>query len=359
MKKPMRGMSFSTAGATPWTVAIGQLNSGSGALSSATPSVAALAVSLAPQKGLSVAPRLLVPVGAPDAGQTSIGTAFRAKVNPHISLVSDVGAADTARTGWAPLASAAVSGQWAGTEVETSVLRGAPSQGTTGPAIVGTVDREVARGRLQPLPGLTISAGASWSRPAKLADTSDTKVGSVGVAYEHLPYGNIMATRQTELTSQQALEITRVEWRHAAAGGLTLRYTTTHTTSDATAGTDAASKQLVEVDLPRLSPQRTGGRLNLRAALTASPSAATPAIGSRVSGRVGVYDEIALLGETELGLAGSDGGQLLRALRLTTDVPILPDTSVQLLYTYRAGTPFSFDRSFEARVSRTINLFRW
>jgi len=357
MKKPMRGVSFSTAGATPWTFAVGQLNTGSGApaLSSGAPSVAALAVSLAPQKRVSVAPRLLVPVGARDAGLTSVGTAIRAKVNPHISLVSDVGAADTARTGWAPLASAAVSGQWAGTEVETSVLRGAPSRGTTGPAIIGTVDREVARGRLRPLPGLTISAAASWSRPANTAETSDMKVGSIGVAYEHLPYGNLMATRQTELTSQQALEITRVEWRHAAAGGLTLRYTETHTAA-AAPGADALSK-LVEVDLPRLTPQRTGGRVNLRAALTASPSSATPGIGSRVSGRVGVYDAIALFGETELGLAGSDGG--LRALRVTTDVPILQDTSVQLLYTYRSATPFSFDRAFEARISRTINLLAW
>jgi hypothetical protein len=279
-------------------------------------------------------------------------------MNPHVSLVSDVGAADTARTGWAPLASAAVSGQWAGTEVETSVLRGAPSRGTTGPAIVGTVDREVARGRLRPLPGLTISAAASWSRPANTAETSDTKVGSIGVAYEHLPYGNLMATRQTELTSQQALEITRVEWRHAAAGGLTLRYTDTHTTQAAAPGADAQSK-LVEVDLPRLTPQRAGGRLNLRAALTASPSSATQGIGSRVSGRLGVYDAIALFGETELGLAGSDGGQLLRALRVTTDVPILQDTSVQLLYTYRSGTPFSVDRAFEARISRTISLLAW
>jgi len=359
MKKPIRGFSFSTAGTTPWTVAVGQLNSGSGgsALSSGAPSVAAVAVSLASNKRVAVAPRLLVPVGARDEGQTSIGTAVRAKVIPHISFSSDVGAADTARSGWAPLASAAVSGQWAGTEVETSVLRGAPSRGTTGPAIVGTVDREVARGRVRPLPGLTLSAAASWSRPANSADTPDTKVGSVGVAYEHLPYGNLSATRQTELSSQQALEITRLEWRHAAAGGLTLRYTETHNAA-AAPGTDAASK-LVEVDLPRLTPQRTAGRLNLRAALTANPSSTTPGIGSRVSGRVGVYDEIALFGETELGLAGSDGAQLLRALRVTTDVPILQDTSVQLLYTYRAGTPFSFDRAFEARVSRTINRLAW
>jgi hypothetical protein len=360
MKKPMRGVSFSTAGATPWTVAVGQLNTGSdaSALSTGAPSVAALSVSLAHHKRVSVAPRLLVPVSARDAGQTSIGTAIRAKVNSHISFVSDVGAADSAPIGWVPLASAAVSGQWTGTEVETSVLRGAPSHGATGPAIVRTVDREVARGRLHPLPGLTISAAASWSRSANPVGTSDTKVGSVGVAYEHLPYGNLAATRQSEFTSQQALEITRFEWRHAAAGGLTLRYSETHTTPPAAPGTDAASK-IVEVDLPRLTPQRTSGRLNLRAALTASPSSATPGIGSRVSGRVGVYDEIALVGETELGLVRSDGKHLLRAMRLTTDVPILQDTSVQLLYTYRSGAPFSFDRAFEARVSRLVNLFTW
>ena len=131
----------------------------------------------------------------------------------------------------------------------------------------------------------------------------------------------------------------------------------TRRTPDAPA-TDSASK-LVEVDFPRLTPQHTGGRLDLRAALTASPSSATPGIGSRLSGRLGVYDEIALFGETELGFARSDGGQLLRVLRVTTDMPVLQDTSIQLLYTYRSGTPSSFARAFEARVSRTINLFTW
>ena len=360
VKKPMRGVSFSTTGATPWTFLVGQLNAGSGApaFSSGAPAVAALALSLAPHTRMSVAPRLLFPVGARETGQTSIGTSIRAKVSPQISVVSDVAAAATARTGWAPLASAAVSGQWAGTEVETSVLRGAPSHGTTGLAIVGTVDREVARGRLKPLPGLTLTGSASRSRPANTADTSDTKVGSFGVVYEHLPYGNFTATRQKELTSQRALEITRVEWRHAAAGGLTLRYTETHTTHPDASATDSASK-LVEVDLPRLTPQHTSGRLDLRAALMASPSPATPGIGSKLSGRLGVYDEIALFGETELGLARGDGGQLLRALRVTTDMPVLQDTSIQLLYTYRSGMPYSFDRAFEARVSRTINLFTW
>jgi hypothetical protein len=45
--------------------------------------------------------------------------------------------------------------------------------------------------------------------------------------------------------------------------------------------------------------------------------------------------------------------------RSTTDVAVMPDTAVQLLCTYAAGTSFSFAQAFEARISRTIKLFAW
>ena len=64
VRAPMRGLSFSTAGATPWTLSVGHLDTASyaGTPEADTPSVVALAVTLAPHRRLSVAPRLLVPV---------------------------------------------------------------------------------------------------------------------------------------------------------------------------------------------------------------------------------------------------------------------------------------------------------
>ena len=186
---PMRGFSLSTAGSRPWTLSIGQLDveSYTGVPTSDAPSVAALAVTLKPYQRVSVAPRLLVPVRSRDGWQTSIGTAIRADVFPHVALVSDVGAADGAHAGWEPLASAGLVSHWPGIDVETSILRGAPSLGAQDTAIVGSLDRELAQGRVRPLSGLTLSGVVSRSRPASAAGAEDTVLGAVGVVYRSAP----------------------------------------------------------------------------------------------------------------------------------------------------------------------------
>jgi hypothetical protein len=358
VKRPMRGLSFSTAGRTPWTVSVGQLEPGSDALapSSGGPAVVALATTLTRTERVSFTPRLLVPVGAEGAGRTNIGTAMRAELSPHISVHSDLGAADAPRAGWAPLASAGLVGRWTGTEIETSVLRGTPSAGTEGPAIVGSVDRELARGLVRPLPGLTVSGLASWSRPASAERVADTTLGSVGVVFDRLPYGQLAATRQRELTSGKGVETTRLEWRHTSVGGFIVRYTEKHALHRDTPETDHGAK-LVEVDLPSLVSQHPGSRLNLRAALSAESAAGSATVGSRLSGRFKVLDELAIGGETEWGLSPGGQHQPLRALRLTSDVEVMEHTAVQLMYTYRAGMPSSFGRAFEARISRSFDVF--
>lgn len=99
--------------------------------------------------------------------------------------------------------------------------------------------------------------------------------------------------------------------------------------------------------------------MRLRAALAADTAAASRAITSRLSGRLTVAERLALAGETELDVRRSAGGAGLRTARLTTDVGVLPETTVQVGYTYRAGTAFSVNQGFEARVSRTIDLSVW
>ena len=95
VKRPMRGLSLSTAGTTPVTFLFGQLDPTSRQpASSNAPGVVALAMGVTSSKELSVTPRALVPVGSQTA-QSSVGTAIRADVSRHVSLVSDVGAAGT------------------------------------------------------------------------------------------------------------------------------------------------------------------------------------------------------------------------------------------------------------------------
>ncbi len=353
---PMRGVSFSTAGATPWTLSIGQLDAASymGVPTLSAPSLMALAVRLAPHKRVSVAPRLLVPVRARGGWRTSIGTTVRADVMPHVALISDVGVADGQNAGWAPLASAGLLGHWNGTEIETSVLRGAPSLVAEDAAIIGSLDRELAQAKIRPMSGLTVSGVVSRSRPSSAAHAANTTLGSVGAAYD-LPFGQVAATREHQLTASESWDTTRIEWRPQAWRNITVRYTDRRDANPDSSGTDQDSR-LVEVDIAALTPRHLGGRLNLQASLAADPYADGAPVSSRVSGRIAVFDNVALRGESEMEVARPDGGQLWRALRLTTDLAIRRDTALHLLYTYRPEIPFSMGRAFEARISRTITF---
>ena len=111
----------------------------------------------------------------------------------------------------------------------------------------------------------------------------------------------------------------------------------------------------VEVDVPLVAP-RCAGCPFVRAAVTAGSSPQTDAaVSSRVSGRVPLIGKAVLTGETHLGFAAADG-QVLRALRLTTEVPVVPATRLQLSYAYRTGPQLPLGQVFEARILRRISL---
>ena len=356
LASPMRGLTFTTTGIAPLSLSFGQMGTvpATGTPAPGSPALAAAAVSFTPNTRLSVTPQVLIPVGSPGA-QTSVGTAIQANVVGNLALVTDVGMAGAADTAWAPLASARLVGQWPRAGIETSVLRGAAAPRTeTDTAFVSSRDREAARAQVQPLPGLTLVALTSSSRPAADPDADDTTLGSLRIAYDGLPTGQLATVRQRETTASRESEITSLEWRQRGPGRMAVRYVQQRASDSALNGVDEASSR-VEVDLPALAP-RCAGRLDLRAALTAGSSSLTgPGVNSRVSGRVGLIDDAALTGETELGITGGDG-QVLRALRVTTDMPVVPTTRLQLSYTYRAGAQFPIGQVFEARILRRLNL---
>jgi hypothetical protein len=358
LASPMRGLTFTTAGTAPLSLSLGQMGPvlATGTPARGSPALAAAAVSFTPNSRLSVTPQVLLPLGSPDA-QTRVGTAIQANVIGNLALVTDVGVVGTADTAWAPLASSRLVGQWPRAGIETSVLRGAAAPRTeTDTAFASSRDRETAQARVQPLPGLTLAALTSSSRPATDPNADDTTLGSLRIAYEGLPTGRLAAVQQRETTASRKLEITSLEWRQRGLGRMAVRYVQQRATDSALDGVDDASSR-VEVDLPALAP-RCAGRLDLRAGLTAGSSSLTrPGLNSRVSGRVGLIDDAGLTGETELGITGGDG-QGLRALRVTTEMPVIPATRLQLSYTYRAGVQFPFGQVFEARIQRRLNLGR-
>lgn len=357
---PVRGLSLTTSGATPVSLSFGQtgVKPATGISAPGSPSLMALGLTLAPNSRVSVAPQLLVPVGSPDA-QAGISTAIRADLLSSVAFVTDVGAAKTGELGWAPMASAGVVGRWAHAGIETSVVRGAPPPETqTTTTIVRSRDLEVARANVQPLPGLTLSALTSWSRPATVPDAPDTTAGSLGVTYAGLPQGQqLAAVHERLMTASWESETTSLEWRQGGPG-VNVRYRQKRETDPVIPGADQTTSR-VEVDLPALTPRHSAKRLDLRAALAAGPATELlPGFSTRMTGRIALLDDVALAGETELGLAGGDG-QVLRALRLTTDLAVRQGTGLQLLYTYRAGPQLVFGQAFEARISRRINLGFW
>jgi hypothetical protein len=356
LASPMRALTFTTTGTAPLSLSFGQMGTvpATGTPAPGLPALAAAALSFTPNTHLSVTPQMLIPIGSPDA-QTSVGTAIQANVVGNLALLTDVGVVGTADTAWAPLASARLVGQWPRVGIETSVLRGAAAPRTeTDTAFVSSRDREAAQAQLQPLPGLTLAALTSSSRPAADPDADDTTLGSLRIAYDGLPTGQVAALRQRETTASRESEITSLEWRQRGLGSMAVRYVQRRASDSAADAVDEASSR-VEMDLPALAP-RCAGRLDLRAGLTAGSSSLTgPGVNSRVSGRVGLIGDAALTGETELGLTSGDG-QVLRALRVTTDMPVVPAMRLQLSYSYRAFAQFHLGQVFEARILRRLNL---
>jgi len=358
VKRPMRGLSFSTAGTTPVSVLFGQLDASSQPPeSSNVPGVVALTMGVTSSKELSVTPRALVPVGSKTT-QSTVGTAIRADVSRHVSLVSDVGAAATTQHGWDPLGAAGVVGHWSGAEVETNVLRGTSPASTSDIATVGSLDREIVRGLVRSIPGMTISTQASWSRPASTPSTTDTTVRSIGVAYDRLPIGVLTTRRQDEDSSWQQAATTSIEWKRKPADGIVVRYTAREQTPRDRLQPTVMSKQ-VELELPGWIERDFRNRLDVHAVLTDSPMTGAPTVSSKLTGRFDLIGDVGVTGNTEIGISRS--GPALRELRVASKVRVLERTAVQLVYTYQGRGPYSLfeNQSFEARLLRSASLLSW
>jgi hypothetical protein len=354
LASPVRGLTLTTTGSAPLSLSFEQMAVPGAGTPPTAPAFAAAAVSFTPSSRLSVTPQVVIPSGSPDA-QTSVGTAIQAQVVGNLSMVTDVRMAGTADTSWAPLASARLVGQWPRAGIETIVLRGAAAPQTAGnTAFFPSRDREAAQLQVRPLPGLTLATLTSVSRPSSDPVADDTRLGSLRIAYDGLGSGQVAAVQQHEETASRESDITSLEWRQRGPGRMTVRYVR-QSASDSALAEAGKSSSRVEVDLPMLA-QRAAGCLDLRAALTAGSISQTDSgVSSKVSGRVALIDNAALTGETELGLTGRDG-QVLRGLRVTTEMPVVQAIRLQFSYAYRTGAEFPLGQVFEARIVRRVNL---
>jgi len=356
LASPIRGMTFTTTGTAPLSLSFGQTGTvpATGTPAPGSPALAAAAVSFTPNARLSVIPQMVMSVDSPDA-QKSVGTLIQANVAGKLAVVTDVGMAGTGDNAWAPVVAARLVSQWPRAGIETSVLRGAPAPPSDpNKTLTSSRDREAAQFQVQPLPGLTLAALTSTSRSAAAPDAVSTILGSLRIAYDGLPSGQLAGLRQRETTASRESEISSVEWRQRGLGRMVVRYVQQRASDSATEAVDETSSR-VEVDLPSLK-SRAAGRLDLRAGLTAGSNSLTgPGLNSRVSGRVDLIDAAALTGETEFGIAGGNG-EVLRAVRVTTDMPVDHTMRLQLAYTYRPGAQAPLGQRFETRILRRLNL---
>jgi hypothetical protein len=207
---------------------------------------------------------------------------------------------------------------------------------------------------VQPLSGLTLTALTSSTRPSSHLDAEEATSGSLGVAYDALRCGRLAAMRQQDATASRHSEITSFAWRQQGLGQMAVRYVHQRA-SDSTRPATSETSSRVEVDLPLVAP-RCAGCLDLRAGVTADASSqAGDGLNSRLTGRISLVDDAALTGDMELGLAGGDR-QVLRGLRVTTEMAVLPAARLQLSYVYRMDPQLSLGQVFEARLLRRVSL---
>jgi hypothetical protein len=114
----------------------------------------------------------------------------------------------------------------------------------------------------------------------------------------------------------------------------------------------------VELETPRWTVDGEGRRADVQAVIaTRAASQADTRLTSRIKGRLAFSSWYGLSGETEMMLFGSDD-RTWRTVRLISDVALLRNTALHVLYAYRMGTRFSVGRSIEVRISRTIRVHR-
>jgi hypothetical protein len=351
LASPVRGVTLTTSGRAPLTLLFDQLPVAA-ARAPASAAIAAAAMSFTPNSRVSVTPQVVFPTGSPDA-HTSVGTAVQAQLVENLSIATDVGMAGTANADWAPLASARLVGQWPRAGIETTVLRGAGAPPTArNTALLSSQDRESARVHVQPLPGLTLATLASVSRPSSDPVADDTTLDSLRIAYEGLGKGHVAAVQQREATASRQTDITSLEWQRGP-GQMTVRYVR-QSGSDSALVAGNTSNSRVEVDLPALPPLSAG--LDLRAELAAGSLSPTDSgVSSTVSGRIALMNNATLTGETQLGLTGA-GTQMLRGLRVTTEIAVIQAARLQLSYVYSAATEFPVGQVFEARLVKRVSL---
>lgn len=358
--RSMRGLSIATkAGASSWTLMLGQLPTASAnLLGSSLPRTLAFTGTIKPRRRVSIVPRVITRLGSPRAGapQTSLGTGMKLDAGRNVSLITDVGVAREEADNWAHLIAAGAIGRWSRTGFEASIRRGDRSFTLLGGVPFAAEDRELLSGRFLLDRGVTVSGETSSSRPAGTHDSHAGRVsGSVALTVERFRAGRLVVSDEHATDASARQQHLHVEWRHRHKEDIVVRYLQRRHT--ARSGSHGPATGRFELDV-RAAPIR-GQRLTagVRTLMVIAPAEQVPLLTSRVNARF-VFRRIRLGSEADITMVQVRRVGAIRALRLTSETPLLRDTSIELSYAYQDGASLPWARRLEARLTRVVRLSR-
>ena len=321
------GFSLSTnRGSNDFTLMLGRLSGKKTRLVGA-PSVLAFTGTLKPSARLTLAPRVVTPLGSqtrPGSAGTSVGTGVSAAVSSHVKLIGEIAGARSKRGRWAPFVIVGSVGKWSRGSVETSLRRADSAYALAGRIPSATQDQEMLKGQLRLIAGLSVTGELSTSRPhARQQDDAGRLTRSLTFKLARFGPGTFKITRKqvTDRSRDRHTDQLQLEWRQEHIGKSVVRLTQERQRDLLSDGGGRLVRQL-QVELKG----RVGGRL-------------------------------ALSGEAEYDLFGHRAATAsIGKVRLGGDIALSDRTTLHLVYSRDPKAKTARSQRIEGRISRLVSF---
>ena len=325
--RKVSGFSLSTnRGSNDFTLMLGRLSGKKTRLVGA-PSVLAFTGTLKPSARLTLAPRVVTPLGSqtrPGSAGTSVGTGVSAAVSSHVKLIGEIAGARSKRGRWAPFVVVGSVGKWSRGSIETSLRRADSAYALAGRIPSATQDQEMLKGQLRVIAGLSVTGELSTSRPhARQQDDAGRLTRSLTFKLARFGPGifKITGKQVTDRSRDRHTDQLQLEWRQKHIGESVVRLT-----------------QERQRDL--LSDG--GGRLVRQLQL-------------ELKGRVG--GRLALSGEAEYDFFDNRAATAsIGKVRLGGDIALSDRTTLHLVYSRDPKAKTARSQRIEGRISRLVSF---
>ena len=328
--RKVSGLSLSTKrGSSAFTLMLGRLSGKKTRLTGlvGAPSVLAFSGTLKPSARLTLAPRVVTPLGSqtrPGSAGTSVGTGVSAALSSHVKLIGELAGARTKRGSWAPFVVVGSVGKWSRGSVETSVRRANSAYALAGRIPSATQDQEMLKGQLRLVAGLSVTGELSTSRPhARQQDDAGRVTRSLTFKLARFGPGifKITGKQVTDRSRDRHTDRLQLEWRQE------------HIVKSVVRLTQERQRDLLSDG---------GGRLVRQLQLD-------------LTGRVG--GRLALSGKAEYDLFDNRAATAsIGKVRLGGDIALSDRTTLHLVYSRDPKAKTARSQLFEGRISRLVSF---